>query len=223
MRQTRISAWFTHILWMKQSILSTMRTGKKAAVTHKRYLEYVSYRYFFTVAPNVWFADITEHRVPTSHCFAGCHFAHLLLLTLVSKVYFFCPFLIIKEQFKMLQLGTCFPVGRVFHAGLLPQKCRKLKHRISEKNAWGYRRHLICHLLCLWNMYPLTSPITKLSCEHTYSVDGGTAGCSCRTEQVWCSPKLGRREGVWRRKLQVKDCLAIRLLHKSNSWLWTCK
>lgn len=68
-------------------------------------------------------------------------------------------------------------------------------------------------------MYPLTSPITKLSCEHTYSVDGDTAGCSSRTEKVWCSPKLGRREGVWRSKLQVKDCLAIRLLHKSNSWL----
>lgn len=31
MHQTRISVWFTHIPLMKQSILSTIRTGKKAA------------------------------------------------------------------------------------------------------------------------------------------------------------------------------------------------
>lgn len=45
-------------------------------------------------------------------------------------------------------------------------------------------------------MYPLTSPITKLSCEHTYSVDEDTAGCSCRTE-LWCGPqpKAGSQAG----------------------------
>lgn len=38
-------------------------------------------------------------------------------------------------------------------------------------------------------MYPLTSPITKLNCEHIYSVDEDTAGCSCRTEKVWDGPQ----------------------------------
>lgn len=138
--QARISDAFT--FWMKQKMFGQWWEWERRQLLLTRGIQDVYFIGVFTAASSAWTQgihlqtswNIIGFRVPMSHCFTGHHSAFSLRLSLVSKVhFFFCPLLITKELFRMLQLETRFPVHQGFHASLRPQKLQETKHRVWEK------------------------------------------------------------------------------------------